>query len=236
MPGPGGPRGRANYLTEEEKQNSPKITKELIQRVFSYLRPYWRQLALVLGCIAVSSVCSLFPSILSGHIIDVLTGKDLGGWFGAGISALIRLILLTLALHLASNLIGVGETYLSNWIAQHISFDMRNQMYRHLQKMSQRFFTSSNQGDIITRMTSDISGVESVVTNTFTSILKNSITLAMAMIAMFQKNWILALVGIAVVPLFTLPTRMAGKRRWKLAGEAQACNALRAGGSRVCLI
>ena len=224
MPGPGGPRGRANYLTEEEKQNSPKITKELIQRVFSYLRPYWRQLALVLGCIAVSSVCSLFPSILSGHIIDVLTGKDLGGWFGAGISALIRLILLTLALHLASNLIGVGETYLSNWIAQHISFDMRNQMYRHLQKMSQRFFTSSNQGDIITRMTSDISGVESVVTNTFTSILKNSITLAMAMIAMFQKNWILALVGIAVVPLFTLPTRMAGKRRWKLAGEAQACN------------
>ena len=224
MPGPGGPRGRANFLTDEEKQNSPKITKELIRRVFSYLRPYWKQLALVLVCIAVSSVCSLFPSILSGQIIDVLTGKDLGSWFGAGISALIRLILLSLALHLASNLISVGETYLNNWIAQHISFDMRNQMYRHLQKMSQRFFTSANQGDIITRMTSDISGVESVVTNTFTSILSNTITLVVAVIAMFQKNWILALVGIAVVPLFTLPTRMAGKRRWKLAGEAQACN------------
>ena len=224
MPGPGGPRGRANYLTEEEKQNTPKVTKELLLRVFSYLQPYWKQLALVLGCIVVSSVCSLFPSILTGNIVDVLTGKDMGGWFGAGISALIRLILVSLALHLASNLIGVGETYLNNWIAQHISYDMRNQMYRHLQKMSQRFFTSANQGDIITRMTSDISGVESVVTNTFTSILSNSITLVVAVVAMFQKNWILALVGIAVVPLFTLPTRMAGKRRWKLAGEAQACN------------
>ena len=219
-----GPRGRASYLTDEEKKNSPKITKELITRVFSYLKPYWKQLALVLVCIAVSSVCSLFPSILTGNIIDVLTGTEMGGWIGAGISALVKLIILSLGLTLASSLIGVGETYLNNWIAQHISYDMRNQMYRHLQKMSQRFFTSANQGDIITRMTSDISGVESVVTNTFTSILSNTMTLVVALVAMFRKNWILALVGIAVVPIFTLPTRMAGKKRWKLAGEAQACN------------
>ena len=219
-----GPRGRASYLTDEEKKNSPKITKELITRVFSYLKPYWKQLALVLVCIAVSSVCSLFPSILTGNIIDVLTGKEMGGWIGAGISALVKLIILSLGLTLVSSLIGVGETYLNNWIAQHISYDMRNQMYRHLQKMSQRFFTSANQGDIITRMTSDISGVESVVTNTFTSILSNTMTLVVALVAMFQKSWILALVGIAIVPIFTLPTRMAGKKRWKLAGEAQACN------------
>ena len=220
----GGGRGRGKYLTEEEKQNTPKISKELLLRVFSYLKPYRKQMALVLACIAVASVCSLFPSILTGNIIDVLTGKNLGGWIGEGISALVRLILVSLALHFASNLIGVGQTYMNNWIAQHISFDMRNQMYRHLQKMSQRFFTSANQGDIITRMTSDISGVESVVSNTFTSILSNSITLVVALIAMFQKNWILALVGMVVVPLFTLPTRMAGKTRWKLAGKAQECN------------
>ena len=220
----GGGRRGGKFLTEEEKQNQPKVTKELLVRVFSYLKPYWRQLALVLVCIVISSVASLFPSILTGNIIDVLTGKDMGGWFGAGLSALIKLIVISLALHLVSNLINVGETYLNNWIAQHISYDMRNQMYRHLQKMSQRFFTSANQGDIITRMTSDVSGVESVVTNTFTSILSNTITLIVAVIAMFQKNWLLALIGIAVVPLFTLPTRMAGKRRWKLAGEAQACN------------
>ncbi len=223
MQGRGGPM-RGSYLTDEEKKNTPKVTKALLERVFSYLKPYWKQLALVLVCIAVASVCSLFPSILTGNIVDVLTGRDLGGWFGAGISALIRLILVSLALHLGSNLIGVGQNYLNSWIAQHISYDMRNQMYAHLQKMSQRFFTSANQGDIITRMTSDISGVESVITNTFSSILSNVITLTVAVIAMFQKSWILALVGIVVVPLFTLPTRMAGRTRWKLAGEAQACN------------
>ncbi len=226
MPGPGGGgmRGRNMFLTDEEKQNSPKVTKELLARVFSYLKPYWRQLALVFVCIVVASVCSLFPSILTGNIVDVLTGKNVGGWFGEGLSALIRLILLSLVLHFMSNLIGVGQTYLNNWIAQHISFDMRNQMYSHLQKMSQRFFTTANQGDIITRMTSDISGVESVVSGTFSSILSNSITLVVALVAMFRKNWILALVGMVVVPLFTLPTRMAGKSRWKLAGKAQECN------------
>ena len=121
-------------------------------------------------------------------------------------------------------MIGVLENYLNSWIAQHITYDMRNSMYRHLQSMSQRFFTSNNQGDIITRMTSDISGVEQVITNTYSSILSNSITLAVALIAMYRKNWILATVGIIIVPLFTIPTRKAGQRRWTLTREAQECN------------
>ncbi|MGX8680538.1 MAG: ABC transporter ATP-binding protein [bacterium] len=107
-------------------------------------------------------------------------------------------------------------------MAQHITYDMRNQMFQHLQMMSHRFFTTHNQGDIITRMTSDISGVESVISNTFSSILSNSITLVVAVIAMFQKNWILTLVGLLIVPLFVLPTRKAGKTRWALTNESQA--------------
>ena len=75
MPGPG---RRAMFLTEEEKQNSPKVTKELLLRVFSYLKPYRKQLALVFICIIAASVCSLFPSILTGNIVDVLTGKNAG--------------------------------------------------------------------------------------------------------------------------------------------------------------
>jgi len=113
---------------------------------------------------------------------------------------------------------------MNTWIAQHITYDMRNKMYAHLQKMSQRFFTSNNQGDIITRMTSDISGVQQIITNTLTSILSNSITLIVAMIVMFRQNWILAIVGILVVPLFAIPTRSAGKTRWSITKESQACS------------
>lgn len=213
---PGGRMG-GQYLTEEEKKNQPKITPELLKRVFSYLRPYAKQLLLVLLCIIVSSFFSLLPSILTGKILD-------DGLLKQDFKALVYYIVLSLVVTLAGSLIGVGESYINTWIAQHITFDMRNQMYSHLQKMSQKFFTSNNQGDIITRMTSDIDGVKTVITNTFSSILSNSITLIIAMIAMFQKNWILALVGIVVVPLFTLPTRKAGKQRWKLTNESQQVN------------
>ncbi|MBP5330309.1 MAG: ABC transporter ATP-binding protein, partial [Lachnospiraceae bacterium] len=143
---------------------------------------------------------------------------------GKSMRLLIIYIVASLLTNLGSNMIGVLESYINNWIAQHITFDMRNQMYGHLQGMSHRFFTTNNQGDIITRMTSDIDGVESVITNTFRQILSNSITLVFAIIAMFQKNWILALLGIAVIPLFVIPTRKAGKTRWTLTRDAQECN------------
>jgi len=97
-------------------------------------------------------------------------------------------------------------------------------MFRHLQSMSHRFFTTNNQGDIITRMTSDISGVQSIITNTLVSILSNSITLIVALIAMFQKNALLAIIGIIIVPIFTIPTKMVGKTRWEITNEAQKCH------------
>ena len=213
------PRGsmRGGFLTEEEKANRPKVTLPLLKRIFSYLLPYWKQMVIVLLCIIMSSILGLLPSVLTGRIIDEgLIAKDM--------RMLIILIVVSLAVTLGANLIRVAESYLNNWIAQHITYDMRNKMYKHLQQMSQSFFTSNNQGDIITRMTSDISGVERVVTNTFTSILSNSITLIVAVVIMFRENWILALVGILVIPLFTIPTRWAGKTRWELTREAQECN------------
>ncbi len=212
----GGPMGRG-YLTEEEKANAPKVTWPLLKRIFSYLLPYWKQLAVVLACIVVSSILGLLPSVLTGRIIDE-------GLIGQNLRMLIILIVASLGVSLGSNLIGVAESYLNNWIAQHLSFDLRNKMYGHLQKMSQGFFTSNNQGDIITRMTSDISGVERVVTSTFTSILSNSITLICAVVIMYRENWILATVGVLVIPLFVIPTRWAGKTRWTLTREAQECN------------
>ena len=217
--GPGGHMGRmgGGFLTEEEKANRPQITKELIMRVLAYLKPYWKQLLLVLSCILVSSVLSLLPSILTGKIID-------DGLIGRNLKLLVILILLSFGLTLLSSLIGVGQSYLNNWIAQHISFDMRNQMFRHLQQMSQSFFTSSSQGDIITRMTSDIAGVESVIANTFTSILSNAMTLIIALAAMLRMNWVLTLISIAAIPLFIIPTRIAGKTRWTITRETQACN------------
>ncbi len=214
--GMGGPMGRG-FMTEEEMKQRPKVTKELLLRIFSYLKPYKKQLLLVFICILASSVFTLLPSILTGRIIDE-------GLIGRNMRALVLYIVLSLSVTFAANLIRVAESYINTWIAQHITFDMRNAMFRHLQKMDHSFYTNNNQGDIITRMTSDIDGVQRIITNTFTSILSNSLTLIVALIAMYRKNWILATIGIIIVPLFAIPTRRAGKTRWTLTREAQSCN------------
>ncbi|MBQ3304504.1 MAG: ABC transporter ATP-binding protein, partial [Clostridia bacterium] len=96
------------FMTEEEKASQPKVTGALLKRVFSYLKPYTGKLLLVLLCIAVASFCSLLPSILTGKIIDEgLTRRDLG--------ALVKYILLSLAVTLGANLIGVVESYINTW-------------------------------------------------------------------------------------------------------------------------
>ena len=211
---PGMGRGRGGFLTEEEKAKRPRITGAFLRRILSYLLPYWKQMLLVLLAILLATVLRLLPSILTGRIID-------DGLIGRDLNALVLLIALSVGVTLAANLVGLLESYLNVWVSQQISFDMRNRMFRHLQGMSQRFFTGSHQGNLITRMTSDIAGVQQTLAGTFTSIISNILTLVVAAVAMYQKNWILATVGLVIVPLFALPTRRAGKTRWTLTREAQ---------------
>ncbi len=210
-PGGFGPRG---FLTEEEQLNKPKITKELIFRIFSYLKPYWFQLLLVFLIIIISSVTGLLPSIITGKIIDTaILGKD---W-----SLLVKLVILAVFTLSASQIIGVLESYINGWVSQRIVYDMKNEMFFHLQTMPHSFFTNEKQGDIITRMNSDISGVSSVISGTLTSIISNICTVVATLVALLRLDWKLALIGIAVIPLLVLPTKSAGKNRYELLTQSQ---------------
>ena len=212
---PLGPRGARGFLTEEEKQNKPKITWALIRRVFSYLKPYLPQLLLVFLAITAAAVVGIFPSIIIGRIVDeALVGQQM--------ALLIRLLLLAFGAMLASQLITVLESYVNAWIAQRIIYDMRNEMYSHLQYMPHAFYTSEKQGDIITRMNSDISGVGSVISSTLATIVSNIATVVTTLVALFSLNWMLAIVGIVLLPLLIIPSRVVGRTRWQLLTQSQA--------------
>lgn len=209
-----GPRG---FLTDQEKENLPTVTWDLIKRILGYLTPYWVKFILVFITIILSSVLGLLPSIITGRIVDeALVGRDM--------ALLIKLLLAALVTLTASQLVTVITSYLNAWISQHIIFDMKNQMYHHLQRMSHGFFTSERQGDIITRMNTDVSGVSSVISGTLSSILSNVATVVTTLVALFGMNVKMALIGILVIPLLILPTRSAGRTRWKLLSESQAKN------------
>ena len=215
MPGPMNSLGPRGFLTDAEKQNVPKVTKELLKRILSYLKPYTFQFILVFITILVSAGVGLLPSIITGKIVDeALVGQDM--------KLLIQLILMAFAALMASQIIGVLESYINAWISQKIIFDMKNEMYLHLEYMPHSFFTSEKQGDIITRMNSDINGVSSVISGTLSSVVSNIATVVTTLVALFSMSSKLALVGIVIIPFLIIPSKAVGKKRYTLLTESQA--------------
>lgn len=208
------PRG---FLTEEEKQNMPKITLDLLKRVLSYLLPYKWYFLLVFGVLVVSSALGLLPSIITGKIVDTIVANS----GSAEIVPLIRLVGLAFVVVASSQILSVLEKYINTWISQKIIFDMRNEMYNHLQSMPHSFFLGEKQGEIITRMNSDINGISSVVSGTLTSVVSNGLTVLISACYLFYTDWRMALVGVAVMPFLLFPTRYISKKRWKLVSQAQ---------------
>ena len=215
MAGPGRAFGPRGFLTEEEKQNLPKVSAALIKRILGYLKPYWPQFLLVFVTILLSAAVGLLPSIITGKIVDeALVGRNM--------TLLVKLLILAFVTLTGSQVISVLESYINAWISQRIIFDMKNQMYDHLQRMPHAFFTSEKQGDIITRMNTDISGVSSVISGTLASIVSNIATVVTTLVALLTMSWKLAIVGIVVIPLLILPTKSVGKKRYQILTDAQA--------------
>ena len=214
MPGGRNSLGPRGFLTEEEKKNMPKVTKGLLRRIFSYMKPYWLQFLFVFVAILLSATVGLFPSIITGRIVDeALVGRNM--------ALLIRLLLMAFGTVAVSQIIGVLENFINSWISERIIYDMKNQMYHHLQYMPHSFFTAEKQGDIITRMNTDISGVSTVISSTLSNVVSNLATVITTLVALFTMSWKLALVGIVIIPLLILPTRTAGKKRYELLTASQ---------------
>ena len=210
-PPPGGPyRG----MTAEEKAAAPKLTKELAARILGYLGPYKLKFALVVVVVLISAALGVIPSLLTGKMVD-------DGLIAGNFKVLVELIIASFLVTVASNLFGFLEVWLNTSIAQGIIYDMKTQMYAHFQKQPYQYFVESKQGEIITRMTGDVNGVQSAISGTLTNSIKNIGTVIVSIVALFQCNWVLALTGMAVVPFFILPTRVTGKRRWLIARDSQ---------------
>lgn len=192
----------------------PNITKAMLARISAYFVPYWKQTVVVLFILLLSSGLGLLPPIFIQHIVDdALPNKDM--------RLLLELVLISLAATVASGLLGVLQSYLNSYISQNIVYDMKNQMYRHLQKMPMQFYSNVKQGEVITRMTSDISGIQGVFNSTVVNFASNLFILATTLGTLFVMNWKLAILGMVVVPLFLFPTRKMGRVRWKIAKETQ---------------
>lgn len=211
MPSPRG-MGRMHFL--EENETPPKITRALFFRIIGYFRPYKARMALASVAILAAAMLGLVPPLLLKSIVDTaLPQKNL--------VLLAQLVGLSVGATAMLSLIQVGQTYLNTWVSKHIVYNMKNEMFTHLQAMSLGFFSSAKPGEIITRMNSDIDGIQDIFNSTAVNALNSFFVLLTTSIALFAMNWKLALLGIATVPLFVIPTRRVGRVRWKIALKSQ---------------
>ncbi|MGH2581993.1 MAG: ABC transporter ATP-binding protein [Anaerolineales bacterium] len=206
------------YLSYDESKGKAQIDRALLRRVRGYARPYLHPLILLLISIFITSLIELIPPLLYRDLFDnVLPTRDFARltWLG----------LAMLAVPLFSNLVGVGERLLSTRIGEGIIFDLRQTMYEHLQRMGLRFFTHTKSGVIISRFEDDVVGAQSTITGTIPNILTNAVTLISTLAVMVAIEWRLALMAVAVVPLFLLPARRVGRILRDIRRQAMNYNA-----------
>jgi ATP-binding cassette subfamily B protein len=121
--------------------------------------------------------------------------------------------------------IGIVQTYVTNQVGQKVMRDLRDRLYRHLQTLSLGFFTDTKTGEIQSRVTNDVGGVQNVVTSTITDILSNIVILISTVIAMAILSWQLTLVAVGIVPVFAFLTRIVGEKRRAVSAEVQKSTA-----------
>src|SRR3989441_8320330 len=205
--------GMASYL-EEQKKRGRKTDSRTLRRVAQSFSPYKFQVVLVLIAILLTTVLGLVNPLLIQRIFDDAIGKR-------NLNLLIIYVLIMFTTPIVTGIIGVGQTYLNNIIGQQVMRDFRNKLYAHLQSMSLRFFTATRTGEIQSRLSNDVGGVEGVVTNTATSVVSNISTVLSTIIAMLYLSPLLTLISLGLLPIFLWITYKVGNVRRTTSKETQ---------------
>ncbi|HEV2460230.1 MAG TPA: ABC transporter ATP-binding protein [Ktedonobacterales bacterium] len=211
----GGGRGSGRVMRGQGELPARKADAKTIRRVAASFRPYVRQVAIVLVAIILVSVLGVVNPIMLKLSISV-------GFYRHRLDLLAVFVAVMVATPIISSLIGVGQTYLNAVIGQRVMRDLRNQLYSHLQRMPLKFFTDTRTGEIQSRLSNDIGGVQNVVTNTATSIVSNITTALSTVIGMLVLSWQLTLLSLGLLPLFLFLTYRVGKVRREISKDTQA--------------
>ena len=184
------------------------------RRILRLFRPYRARLGAVSGLIVVSAILGAASPFLLREVFDVAIPDKREGLLSVLVLGMIAIAVVTGAL-------GVVQTLLSNQVGQHVMHDLRAAVYRHLQRLSLAFFTRTRTGEVQSRISNDIGGVEDVLTSTATSVASNATTVIATVVAMFLLDWRLAAFSLALLPVFVWLTRRVGEQRRKISATRQ---------------
>ncbi len=188
------------------------------RRALALFAPYRGRLTLIALAILVTSALGVVTPFLTQRVFD--DALFVPG--GPRIGLLAVLVGAMIGIAAVSAVIGIGQTYLTTVLGNRVMQSLRDRLFAHLQRMHLGFFTSTRTGSIQSRLDNDVGGVQSVVTDTASSILGNVVTVVASVIAMVALSWQLSLVAFVLLPVFLLLQIRVGRVRRKIAARTQS--------------
>jgi ATP-binding cassette subfamily B protein len=196
----------------------PKVTRQLLLRVLSYARGYWRHIAGMLVTILLTTGLSLLTPLIFRNMIDVvIPAKDTGRLIWLGVALL--------AIPAVTGVINVFQRRLNATVGEGVIYDLRSSLFARLQRMSLRFFTNTKVGELMSRLNNDVVGAQNAISNTIVNIVTNLIEAIALLAVMLTLEWRLTVVSVLILPLFIIAAQRLGTVLRDIARRAMDMNA-----------
>jgi ATP-binding cassette subfamily B protein len=196
---------------------APKIP-DLLPRIWQLFQPHRRALVVTAILVVVSSGLTVLPPLLTREAFDVGLFPKAGT---PNFPVLAGIVSLMILIYVASAALGVWQTWLTATVGNKVMGALRIRLFSHLQKMELAFFTRTKTGIIQSRLQNDVGGVASVLTNTISSVLGNTVTVIAALVSMLLLSWQLTIVAVILMPILVFAQRRVGRIRAKIATKTQ---------------
>ena len=205
-------------LTQDQSVKDQKLKPGTVRRIASYALPYKNNLLLFLITVIIDALLVVTTPLLLKRLIDegVIPGDS---------GLVTRLALLVGAIAIADALISMVGRWFSARIGEGLIYDLRTQVFQHIQRQSIAFFTRTQTGALISRINSDVIGAQQAFTTTLSGLVSNILTLTLVVATMLFLSWQITVVSLLLLPLFLIPTKWVGRRLQKLTRDSFNLNA-----------
>jgi ATP-binding cassette subfamily B protein len=201
----------------------PSVTKQklkpgTIRRIAGYARPYRVQLTIFLIATALDAVITVVNPLLLRELIDhgIITRDE----------TVVVVVAVTVAgVAIFDTLLGVVNRYFSSRIGESLIYDLRTQVFDHVQRQPLAFFTRAQTGSLVSRLDGDVVGAQNAIVGTLSNVLSNVLSVIVILITLFYLSWLVSLIALLMIPLFIYPARLLGRRLQRLSRESMQLNA-----------
>ncbi|MEY2814092.1 MAG: hypothetical protein RL579_997 [Actinomycetota bacterium] len=205
-------------LSSDQSVKHAKLKPDTLKRIIKYARPYQSKFLLFFIALVLDSVLTVATPLLLKRLIDE-------GVIPKNSALVTQLALLVGFIAIAYAAVNIFIRWYSAIIGEGLIYDLRSQVFQHVQSQSIAFFTRTQTGALITRINSDVLGAQRAFTATFSGVISNVITLILVIGAMISLSWQITLLSLVLLPIFLIPTKYVGRRLAEYTQQSYELNA-----------